>query len=46
MLEENRVTIQEVSSAVGYEDVAFFRNLSKRHTRKRRRRGESPSLEA
>jgi transcriptional regulator GlxA family with amidase domain len=32
MLEEDRMTIQEVSLAVGYEDVAFFRDLFKRHT--------------
>jgi transcriptional regulator GlxA family with amidase domain len=38
MLEEDRMTIQEVSSAVGYEDVAFFRDLFKRHTH------ASPSL--
>jgi transcriptional regulator GlxA family with amidase domain len=31
MLEEDRLTIQEVSLAVGYEDVAFFRDLFKRH---------------
>jgi transcriptional regulator GlxA family with amidase domain len=31
MLEEDRMTIQEVSLAVGYEDVAFFRDLFKRH---------------
>jgi transcriptional regulator GlxA family with amidase domain len=32
MLEEDRLTIQEVSLAVGYDDVTFFRNLFKRHT--------------
>jgi len=32
MLEEDRMTIQEVSLAVGYEDVSFFRGLFKRHT--------------
>ncbi len=31
MLEEDRLTIQEVGLAVGYEDVAFFRGLFKRH---------------
>jgi transcriptional regulator GlxA family with amidase domain len=31
MLEEDRMTVQEVSLAVGYEDVAFFRDLFKRH---------------
>jgi transcriptional regulator GlxA family with amidase domain len=31
MLEEDRMTIQEVGFAVGYEDVAFFRDLFKRH---------------
>ena len=31
MLEEDRMTIQEVGLAVGYEDVAFFRDLFKRH---------------
>jgi transcriptional regulator GlxA family with amidase domain len=30
-LEEDRMTIQEVGLAVGYEDVAFFRDLFKRH---------------
>jgi transcriptional regulator GlxA family with amidase domain len=33
MLEEDRMTIQEVGLAVGYEDVAFFRDLFKRHAR-------------
>jgi transcriptional regulator GlxA family with amidase domain len=32
MLEEDRMTVQEVSVAVGYEDVTFFRDLFKRHT--------------
>jgi transcriptional regulator GlxA family with amidase domain len=32
MLEEDRMTVQEVGLAVGYEDVAFFRDLFKRHT--------------
>jgi transcriptional regulator GlxA family with amidase domain len=32
MLEEDRMTVQEVSLAVGYDDVAFFRDLFKRHT--------------
>jgi transcriptional regulator GlxA family with amidase domain len=31
MLEEDRMTVQEVGLAVGYEDVAFFRDLFKRH---------------
>ena len=31
MLEDDRMTIQEVGFAVGYEDVAFFRDLFKRH---------------
>lgn len=31
MLEDDRMTIQEVGLAVGYEDAAFFRNLFKRH---------------
>jgi transcriptional regulator GlxA family with amidase domain len=31
MLEDDRLTIQEVGLAVGYEDVAFFRDLFKRH---------------
>ena len=31
MLEEDRMTIQEVGFAVEYEDVAFFRDLFKRH---------------
>jgi transcriptional regulator GlxA family with amidase domain len=32
LLEADRVTVQEVSTAVGYEDTAFFRTLFKRHT--------------
>ena len=32
LLEEDHVTVQEVSSIVGYEDVPFFRELFKRHT--------------
>ena len=32
MLEEDRMSVQEVGLAVGYEDVAFFRDLFKRHT--------------
>lgn len=31
MLEDDRMSIQEVGLAVGYEDVAFFRDLFKRH---------------
>jgi transcriptional regulator GlxA family with amidase domain len=31
MLEGDRLTVQQVSLAVGYEDVAFFRDLFKRH---------------
>jgi transcriptional regulator GlxA family with amidase domain len=31
ILEDDRMTVQEVSLAVGYEDVAFFRDLFKRH---------------
>jgi transcriptional regulator GlxA family with amidase domain len=37
MLESNHRTMQEISDAVGYQDVAFFRSLFQRHT------GESPS---
>lgn len=37
LLENNHRTIQEVSDAVGYQDVAFFRMLFERHT------GVSPS---
>jgi transcriptional regulator GlxA family with amidase domain len=32
MLERGRVPIQGICSKVGYEDVAFFRSLFKRHT--------------
>jgi transcriptional regulator GlxA family with amidase domain len=32
LLEGSRKSIQSVSSAIGYEDVAFFRALFKRHT--------------
>jgi transcriptional regulator GlxA family with amidase domain len=37
LLESNHRTMQEISDAVGYEDVAFFRELFQRHT------GVSPS---
>jgi len=37
LLESNHRTMQEVSDAVGYQDVAFFRALFQRHT------GVSPS---
>ena len=37
LLEGNHRTMQEISDAVGYQDVAFFRALFQRHT------GESPS---
>jgi transcriptional regulator GlxA family with amidase domain len=37
LLEGDHRTVQEISNAVGYEDVAFFRNLFQRHT------GVSPS---
>jgi transcriptional regulator GlxA family with amidase domain len=37
LLESEYRTMQEISSAVGYEDVAFFRDLFRRHT------GVSPS---
>jgi transcriptional regulator GlxA family with amidase domain len=37
MLESNHRSVQEVSEAVGYQDVAFFRSLFQRHT------GSSPS---
>lgn len=37
LLESNHRTMQEISDAVGYQDVAFFRSLFQRHT------GESPS---
>jgi transcriptional regulator GlxA family with amidase domain len=32
LLESNGRTVQEVGTAVGYEDVAFFRDLFRRHT--------------
>ena len=37
LLEADHRTVQEISDAVGYQDVAFFRNLFQRHT------GASPS---
>src|SRR5262250_47979 len=37
LLENNHRTMQEISDAVGYQDVAFFRQLFERHT------GVSPS---
>jgi transcriptional regulator GlxA family with amidase domain len=37
MLESNHRSMQEISDAVGYQDVAFFRSLFQRHT------GVSPS---
>jgi transcriptional regulator GlxA family with amidase domain len=37
LLESDHRTMQEVSGAVGYQDVAFFRSLFQRHT------GASPS---
>jgi len=37
MLEGNHRSMQEISFAVGYQDVAFFRSLFQRHT------GISPS---
>lgn len=37
LLESDHRTVQEISDAVGYQDVAFFRNLFQRHT------GVSPS---
>ena len=37
LLEGDHRTVQEISHAVGYQDVAFFRNLFQRHT------GVSPS---
>ena len=37
LLESSHRTMQEISDAVGYQDVAFFRALFQRHT------GESPS---
>jgi len=32
MLEQGALPVQTVCTRVGYEDVAFFRNLFKRHT--------------
>lgn len=32
LLESDHRTVQEISGAVGYQDVAFFRNLFQRHT--------------
>ena len=32
MLESQQRTVQEISEAVGYQDVAFFRSLFQRHT--------------
>ena len=37
LLESDHRTMQEISDAVGYQDVAFFRSLFQRHT------GVSPS---
>lgn len=37
LLESDHRTVQEISDAVGYQDVAFFRALFQRHT------GVSPS---
>lgn len=37
MLESDHRTMQEIRGAVGYQDVAFFRDLFQRHT------GVSPS---
>src|SRR5437016_867120 len=37
LLESDHRTVQEISEGVGYQDVAFFRNLFQRHT------GVSPS---
>ena len=37
LLENNHRSMQEISDAVGYQDVAFFRALFQRHT------GVSPS---
>jgi len=37
MLESSHRTMQEISDAVGYQDIAFFRSLFQRHT------GVSPS---
>jgi transcriptional regulator GlxA family with amidase domain len=32
MLEHGATSVQQVSTTIGYEDVAFFRALFKRHT--------------
>lgn len=32
LLEEDHKTVQEIASAVGYEDIAFFRQVFRRHT--------------
>ena len=32
MLEQGATPIQTVSSKIGYDDIAFFRSLFKRHT--------------
>jgi YesN/AraC family two-component response regulator len=32
LLERSDLAVQNVCSKIGYEDVAFFRNLFKRHT--------------
>lgn len=32
LLERERTSVQQVAAAVGYEDVAFFRSVFKRHT--------------
>jgi len=37
LLESGHRTVQEISEAVGYQDVAFFRTIFERHT------GQSPS---
>jgi YesN/AraC family two-component response regulator len=37
LLESDHRSVQEISDAVGYQDVAFFRSLFQRHT------GVSPS---
>jgi transcriptional regulator GlxA family with amidase domain len=37
LLENDHRSVQEISDAVGYQDVAFFRQLFQRHT------GVSPS---
>jgi transcriptional regulator GlxA family with amidase domain len=37
LLESDHRTMQEISDAVGYQDIAFFRSLFQRHT------GVSPS---